>query len=58
MTQIFDPIVREVESLVSDQLTHVKVEKAKAGKVQLVKVRPQLPRDSSDLISEELSTAY
>lgn len=58
MTQIFDAIVHEVESLVSDQLTHVKVEKAKAGKAQLVKVRPQLLRDSSDLISEELSTAY
>lgn len=48
MARIFDPIVLEIENLVSDQVTRVKSEKVKTEKAEVIKVRGQL-RYSSNL---------
>lgn len=48
MARIFDPIVLEIENLVSDQVTRVKSEKVKTEKAEVIKVRGRL-RYSSNL---------
>lgn len=44
MVRIFDPVVREVEKLVSYQVVRVKLERMKAGKPQAIRVPTYLTK--------------